>query len=540
MTFRPALFKELLRFNLIFTNTAVTDKLRQKHAAKLKERPEALSDLILRKNYLWPGITVFLIYSLLFAAVDFAALPMYLDFLVLMMTLVPIMQSFTAFYNIFYESADTTAYMPLPVYPQELFLARLAVVGLAGCAFMAPVVSFFALFFWRNDFGWPTLILGTILWSLVVFFVYTYLNILILQLLAKTAAFSRMNSQVLTVVNILGQLLAVVVLVFAIWTVQGVIDIGANGLVSSPGPLSGLILSRWHWPVLIGILLVFAGLAVLVYRGLAVHYYDTVFTVETARHGKKQAVRSDKVRQTADGSLRKILWQYNWRRLDDVTLVSQTLLSPILLPACLILPQVFLGNQLPAPFYEDPLMGILAGLLFGLGMALVTNATGVPLAGNIVSMDREDFSYICALPLDMGAYIREKWLFATVVSGLLASLVILLGSLALRLWVGILPALLVYWLLHAIISANWIIFDLRNLHLTWQSATDLLNRVPRALMVLGIFLGMGLVSAVVIGLGALAFFKGPLLGLALTLTFIILLALGLALMARVRRQAVRF
>lgn len=540
MTFRWAYFKELLRFNLVFANTAMAGKIQEKQAEKLKADPNALTGMLVRKTFILPFLFIFIIYSVIFIGVDFAALPMYLDLLVLVMLVVPILQSFTTFYNLFYESADTAAYMPLPVYPQELFLARLLVAGMSGYMFLSPMVTYFALFYWRNGFSWPVIVIGPLLWTLVLFLLYMVLNVAILQGLVKTALFSRMSTRFLTFTNVAAQALAVIALVLCIWTLQGLIDIEQTKLVSRPGPLSGLLLSHWQWPAWA---LIFTGLVLLalwIYRHVAVHYYDSLFGVDQVKKTQRKAPRRDLLQRRSNEGLGRMLWRYNWQLLDDVTLVSQTLVTPVILPVFLFLPQAFTGSRLPAPFYREPGLMLLLGLLVGLGLGVMVNIMGTSLAAYIVSMDRENFAYICALPIDMTRYLKEKWRFATVVSGVLPSLVLVGLAAWSGIWPALPPALLVFWLIHMLADANWLLYDLTHLNTGWQSATDLMNRMPRGLMMTLMFVGFAGAFGGVAGLAALGYFKGAGLALAVTGAVIVLVLAALGLAFQMRRKAVRF
>lgn len=89
-------------------------------------------------------------------------------------------------------------------------------------------------------------------------------------------------------------------------------------------------------------------------------------------------------------------------------------------------------------------------------------------------------------------------------------------------------------------DANWLLYDLTHLNTGWQSATDLMSRMPRGLMMTLMFVGFAGAFGGVAGLAALGYFKGAGLALAVTGAVILMVLAALCLAFQMRRKAVRF
>lgn len=64
-----------------------------------------------------------------------------------------ILQTFTYFFNVFYESNDLEVYMAYPLNEKTVFFSKLAVVTFANIQLAIPIMSLFSVFYIKNDFG---------------------------------------------------------------------------------------------------------------------------------------------------------------------------------------------------------------------------------------------------------------------------------------------------------------------------------------------------------------------------------------------------
>ena len=60
-----------------------------------------------------------------------------------------LLQTFTALYSTFYDSKDSKAYLPLPLKPAEVFLAKTLSGSMVGMTFMVPILSLLILAYWQ-------------------------------------------------------------------------------------------------------------------------------------------------------------------------------------------------------------------------------------------------------------------------------------------------------------------------------------------------------------------------------------------------------
>ena len=60
-----------------------------------------------------------------------------------------LLQTFTALYSTFYDSKDSKAYLPLPLKPSEVFLAKTLSGSMVGMTFMVPILSLLILAYWQ-------------------------------------------------------------------------------------------------------------------------------------------------------------------------------------------------------------------------------------------------------------------------------------------------------------------------------------------------------------------------------------------------------
>ena len=89
------------------------------------------------------------VYSYLFVGVDYKANPGVLTLYLLTFSVMGLLQTFTALYSTFYDSKDSKAYLPLPLKPSEVFLAKTLSGSMVGMTFMVPILSLLILAYWQ-------------------------------------------------------------------------------------------------------------------------------------------------------------------------------------------------------------------------------------------------------------------------------------------------------------------------------------------------------------------------------------------------------
>ena len=113
---------ELFKINLLYANPQAVTNL-QKRQEKKKKANFSIVNAMLRQQLLI--LVVFtVVYSYLFVGVDYKANPGVLTLYLLTFSIMGLLQTFTALYSTFYDSKDSKAYLPLPLKPSEVFLAK--------------------------------------------------------------------------------------------------------------------------------------------------------------------------------------------------------------------------------------------------------------------------------------------------------------------------------------------------------------------------------------------------------------------------------
>ena len=138
---------ELFKINLLYANPQAVTNL-QKRQEKKKKANFSIVNAMLRQQFLILIIFT-VVYSYLFVGVDYKANPGVLTLYLLTFSIMGLLQTFTALYSTFYDSKDSKAYLPLPLKPSEVFLAKTLSGSMVGMTFMVPILSLLILAYWQ-------------------------------------------------------------------------------------------------------------------------------------------------------------------------------------------------------------------------------------------------------------------------------------------------------------------------------------------------------------------------------------------------------
>ena len=169
---------ELFKINLLYANPQAVTSL-QKRQEKKKKANFSIVNAMLRQQLLIL-ILFTVLYSYLFIGVNYKANPGVLTLYLLTFTVMGLVQTFTALYSTFYDSKDSKVYLPLPLKPSEVFLAKTLSGFMTGMTFMVPLLSLLLLAYWQ--FIGP---LG-ILVGLFAFVLCLFVNLVLSVLLANS------------------------------------------------------------------------------------------------------------------------------------------------------------------------------------------------------------------------------------------------------------------------------------------------------------------------------------------------------------------
>ena len=177
--------KELIRVNLLFANPQVTEKGRAKG-----KQGHALVRSIL-SQYLLSTIIFSVIYGAIMFSTDFSKRPELFTYFVGLFGLLGLSQTISAILNVFLESRDIPAYLPLPFKQWTIFIAKLIVVSLAVVPFLLPIFILFLLS--SLSAGMPVVLavcIGICLFICCLLILYFLSSILVFGL-AKTSFYKK-------------------------------------------------------------------------------------------------------------------------------------------------------------------------------------------------------------------------------------------------------------------------------------------------------------------------------------------------------------
>lgn len=180
-----------------------------------------------------------------------------------------------------------------------------------------------------------------------------------------------------------------------------------------------------------------------------------------------------KRKRKTDQSLKQLLASYNRQLLKNPNLIMQVLTSS------LIMPIVMIGTMVTtSPINLQTLTPKFMGVFFVAGIVFATimlNQTS--FVSNLISLDRENFSFIQSLPLSLEKYLRQKFWVGCKIQMLIAGEVGVLIAVVLRfpLFLSVPFIVGILWGTY-LLSLHFFSRDYRLLNVTWTNVSQLFTR----------------------------------------------------------------
>lgn len=482
--------KNLLYLNLIYTVVPATlDKLRRKN----KNKRVNLQGIIIRQH-LFLGIAYVGIFGI-GAAVLNGNETKFLTF-VSVFSVFAILQGVLSVFNVFYESNDMSAYMPLPFSDLEIFAAKIISCLLSIVYFVAPIILYcvFIQFNFKHAL-YQSVLLG-VLSSALITTAIILTSVILTYLLTKLPAFKKhkkVATAVMTAVIIIGTILMVVIMNTS--TMRGGAGVGAAQLIEKMPFLSGVNQVFWLFfgiaenpfsvKVLAHLIAWIAAIAAELFICIKIivpNIYADATEMQTLISSAKR-----KKLKAHGSSLRASLLHYHLGFLTDTqVLISCIIMPPIMIPMMLFPNLMNFSHELKEVVftYNYILVSVVAGGMYAL---LSIGA----LSSIIISLDKENYNFIKSLPFDMAKYIKYKFYFAYVLQILIPFICILGIAAILRLpWFLIVAALLTTALAAIPICISTIRKDHENLLLDWTNVIQLSQRGGSKAVMFGKFFGI--------------------------------------------------
>lgn len=457
--------KTLIRLNLLFLNPQITDRLRKK-GKKDKKLIRAIAT-----QYIYSALLFIVVYGMTMLSVPFDRMPGYFTFYTALFGILALSQGVSTVYNIFFESRDLAGYLPLPFRQKDIFLSKMLVVSLSVVPFVLPLLLVFILTAWRSGVFPIVAILIAVLLFVGFLIVIFELCSLIVFGLTKLTLFKKHKKLMISLLLFLSTGIAII----GILLINGQNQMKSSDEVVDHGvfPLFLPLFEMMHAPWRLQGIIAWAGLVALIaLLGGIIKW--TIFPklyeqLLDASPGISHEKRKQKEKQTVN----RLLITYNLQLMKDPNLMMQVFMNSLIMPLIFIISLGIsgrfslanIGNQFFIVF-------LVAGMILAF---LITNSTS--FVAIFISLDKENFPYIVALPLSMKRHLRIKFFFGWLIQ--LGGLVIfsIIGTLMFQL-----PLILAFSFFLGSVGSSYLFSeyyfwrDFRLMELGWTNATQLFSR----------------------------------------------------------------
>ena len=526
---RLKVIKKLVDINILYSSKEANLANLRKKQAKNPDKKVDVSGKLLR-SYLASSLLLLILFSNLAFRFPFEEMPSFFSTMVAILLVLAFSTSFTAFYNVFYESKDLASYSPYAFKKSEIIIAKGLSVLLPALTGIVPILAYFLVLYIRLA---PSLWLGLplMLVSLVLLFVsVTLVMVVAVHFLAQTAVFRKYQSIFANVMIGIG-VITPLLFVFFLQSTSGDIVNRVRDIPPLLYPIHlfyKIAVEPFSTEAILG-LLAWIGLTLfllyLTKKKVLPRFYDIILLNSEEKVTKER--RSKEGISTPKKGFFRIVLRYNLSLLGQGTGVITVLFTSAFLPYIMmigLISKVRDSQLVPDihPPYWLPLFFV------GVFIAVLNNnITSLPSIG--LSLERENFDFLKSLPFDFARYVKVKFWIIFAVQSFLPILTLLGLSLYLGLPILSMIYLLAAWILASVILACRHYFkDVKNLSTNWTSITDLVNRSNGIVTMVLLLIYSAILMALVIGSLFLVQSLSAILAISLGVGALILL-LGLAI-----------
>lgn len=498
---RKSAFAHMFWINLLYANPMTSSNVTGRK--KFQNRERAISPLILR-NYMIGTVVILVLYGAMFYGTNFFAMPSFLDSLLGIITLMNLVNNFTLFFNVFYESNDADSYMSLPISSKTVFLSKLSVVGITSAQLSVMVIPLFTKFFY--DMGsnlFVAILMGLV--NFILFSAFTIcLNIGLMLLIAKTSLLTKLRTKIIVILTVIAMAANIGLIILIQDYTRDSINQSYFGLVGvSDLPISSLLIEPYGELIFVGVAVAIIAITYLILTRIGIKgLYKNIRRIQQGRFdgqdekaklkeekSKSKLMKSDGI--SVQAKIRppfKIMLKHNMSLLKNGTLIAQ-LLVPILMPVIVVLPQI--GNlQHPVVNFFLQQHGVSFMMIMGTIVAVIGNA-GNSISAMLISLDGTMYEYIKSLPLSRKSYINMKYLTSVVIQSVLPSITLLVFGLFMEMNpIAIVAGVVTFLIFNGALALLWTIYDYNHVITHWQSVNQLITRAGRVLPVIITLLGI--------------------------------------------------
>lgn len=426
----------------------------------------------------------------------FEEMPSFFSSMVAILLVLAFSTSFTAFYNVFYESKDLVSYRPYAFKESEIIIAKGLSVLLPALPGIVPILAYFLVLYIRLA---PSLWLGLplMLLSLALLIVSVSLvMVVVVHFLAQTRVFRKYQSIFANVMIGIGVLIPLI-FVFFLQSTSGVIVDRVRDIPPLLYPIHlfyKIAVEPFSTEAILG-LLAWIGLTLfllyLTKKKVLPRFYDVIL-LNSEEKVKKERRSKERISTTKKGFFRMVL-RYNLSLLGQGTGVVTVLFTSAFLPYLMMIGLISkIRDSQIVPDIHPPYW--LPLFFIALFIAVVNNNI-TSLHSIALSLERENFDFLKSLPFDFARYVKVKFWIIFAVQSFLPILTLLGFSLYLGLPILSMIYLLVVWTLASVIlSCHHYFKDVKNLSTNWSSITDLVNRSNGIVKIVLLLIYCGILS----------------------------------------------
>ena len=522
---RLKVIKKLVDINILYSSQEANLANLRKKQAKNPGKKVNVSARVL-SSYIFSSLLMLLMFINIAFRFPFEEIPSFFSSMVAILLVLAFSTSFTAFYNVFYESKDLASYRPYAFKESEIIIAKGLSVLLPALAGIVPILAYFLVLYIRLA---PSLWLGLplMLLSLALLFVsVTLVMVVAVHFLAQTTVFRKYQSIFSNVMIGIGVLIPLIFVLFLQSTFGSIVD-KVRDIPFLLYPLHifyKIAVEPFSTEAILGLLAWIALTVFLLYltkKKVLPHFYDVIL-LNSEEKVKKERRSKERISTTNKKGFFRMVLRYHLTLLGQGTGVITVLFTSAFLPYLMMIGLISkIRDSQIVPDIHPPYW--LPLFFIALFIAVVNNNI-TSLHSIALSLERENVDFLKSLPFDFARYVKVKFWIIFAVQSFLPVLTLLGLSLYLGLPILSMIYLLVVWTLASVIlSCHNYFKDVKNLSTNWSSITDLVNRSNRIVAIVLILVYSAILMALVIGSLFLVQSLSPVLAISLGVGVLILL-----------------
>ena len=527
---RLKVIKKLVDINILYSSQEANLANLRKKQAKNPGKKVNVSARVL-SSYIFSSLLMLFMFINIAFRFPFEEMPSFFSSMVAILLVLAFSTSFTAFYNVFYESKDLASYRPYAFKESEIIIAKGLSVLLPALAGIVPILAYFLVLYIRLA---PSLWLGLplMLLSLALLFVsVTLVMVVAVHFLAQTTVFRKYQSIFSNVMIGIGVLIPLIFVLFLQSTFGSIVD-KVRDIPFLLYPLHifyKIAVEPFSTEAILGLLAWIALTVFLLYltkKKVLPHFYDVIL-LNSEEKVKKERRNKERISTTNKKGFFRMVLRYHLTLLGQGTGVITVLFTSAFLPYLMMIGLISkIRDSQIVPDIHPPYW--LPLFFIALFIAVVNNNI-TSLHSIALSLERENVDFLKSLPFDFARYVKVKFWIIFAVQSFLPVLTLLGLSLYLGLPILSMIYLLVAWILASVIlSCHHYLKDVKNLSTNWSNITDLVNRSNRIVAIVLIFIYSAILMALVIGSLFLVRSLSSILAISLGVGALVLL-LGLAI-----------